>query len=240
VYPEPLFALALFAFVGAADAVVDVVGFTILQRVVPNDVAARVFGALTTILFGAFGLGALAGPALVELFGVRAGLVVGGLVVPLLTVVAWPALRWLDRTAIEDEKVDLLRAVPMLAPLPQSALEELGDGATILDVRRGDVVFRERETGDAFYVVADGAVEISSDGREVATAGRGEYFGEIALLRDVPRTATVVAATDVRLVRLERDEFLRALSDDLTARAAADEIVGARLGGLMRVAAAPT
>jgi MFS family permease len=236
--PEPLLALVLFALVGLADAVVDVVGFTLLQRVVPDEVAARVFGALSTILFAAFGLGALAGPLIVELLGVRTGLVVGGLVIPVVTLLAWPALRWLDRNAAEDPDVALLRRVPMLAMLGESTLAELAAGVGRRPVPVGETVFREGDVGDRFYVVADGLVRLTRDGAEIATAEAGDFFGEVALLHDVPRTATAIAAEDTSLVALERDAFLAAVNGDVAARRAADEIVGARVGGLLRVAAA--
>ena len=235
-FPEPALALALFAFVGLADAIVDVVGFTLLQRAIPDDVMARVFGALSTVLFAAYGLGALAAPLLIEVVGVRAALVTGGLAVPLVAVLGLPALRQLDVPPELGEIAQLLASVPMLAALPARTLEELAAEALERRVAAGEAVFREGDSGDRFYVVAGGTIELSTDGRTIAAAERGDYFGEIALLRDVPRTASARAATDARLVSVGREAFVGAVTRDDDATRAADEIVGVRMGRALRLA----
>jgi CRP-like cAMP-binding protein len=74
------------------------------------------------------------------------------------------------------------------------------------------VVIREGDSGDLFYAVLEGNAEVSQAGRSVRTQGPGEYFGEIALLRDVPRTATVTARSGLVLLSLDRDVFLTAVT----------------------------
>jgi CRP-like cAMP-binding protein len=88
---------------------------------------------------------------------------------------------------------------------------------------------RKGEPGNRFYVIADGEVEVTRDGRPVARLGPGAYFGEIALLRDVPRTATVTATTPTTLLVLERADFLEAVTGHPVAREAADVTIRERL-----------
>jgi len=131
----------------------------------------------------------------------------------------------LDRTTAAPEATALLRRVPMLAALPEPVVERLAREAVDASFRAGTPIVREGEPGDRFYVVKSGTVEIL--GR---TFGSGSGFGEIALLRDVPRTATVRAASDASLWSLERDSFLRALLGNVRAQTAATAVADARLG----------
>jgi CRP-like cAMP-binding protein len=113
----------------------------------------------------------------------------------------------------------------MLAALPEPVVERLAREAVDVSFRAGMPIVREGEAGDRFYVVRSGTVEIV--GR---TFGPGTGFGEIALLRDVPRTATAMAVTDAELVALERGPFVAAVTGHAPAAAAADTVVAARLG----------
>jgi MFS family permease len=227
-WPEPAVALVALALVGAGNTIVDVAGDTLLQRAVPDDVLARAFAALDSLLLVTVGLGAIAAPLLTDGAGARGAAVVVGAVLPILAALSWRSLAAIDREAEPPPELDLLRALPLFAPLPPATLEYLARRAARRHVRAGERIVRRGEAGDAFYVIAAGEVEVVFEGRKRALA-RGDYFGEIALLRDVPRTATVIAKTDVELVELPRDEFTAAVTGHAEASAAADAIVGARL-----------
>jgi CRP-like cAMP-binding protein len=96
--------------------------------------------------------------------------------------------------------------------------------------RAGEEIIRRGDHGDRFYVVGSGEVEVLLDGQQPRREGPGSYFGEIALLRDVPRTATVQAATDVELFALDRDDFLPAVTGHAGSSEAAEAVIGSRLG----------
>ena len=236
-WPEPVVALLLFGVIGIANTLVDVSGFTLLQRSVADTVLGRVFGVLEGLMTITVGLGAVAAPLLIETIGERAALVVTGALLPLLAALSWRALQRVDATAhAPGVELDLLRGVPMFAPLPGATLEHLASSLLPVEVEAGAPVFRAGDRGDRFYLVADGEVEISLDGRAPEPLGPGGWFGEIALLRDVPRTATVTARSDSQLLALDRDEFVAAVTGHPESAEAADAVVGARLGTLPRSA----
>jgi MFS family permease len=222
-YPAALIA---FAVVGVGNSVADIAALTLFQRIVSDRVLGRVLGVLEGILVGALGIGALLAPLAVALFGARASLLGAGLFLPVLTLLAARRLAAIDRTVTAPSHLQLLRGVPMLGLLPEPALEFLAATATTVAAPAGTTVIREGDRGDRFYVIASGDVEIA--GRRF---GPGESFGEIALLRDVPRTATVTAVTDVELVAIERDAFLGAVTGHEPAHITAHAVAAARLGG---------
>ncbi len=106
----------------------------------------------------------------------------------------------------------VLGRVPFLSALSVAASERVARSAVTRDVEAGDIVFRQGEFGDRFYIVVSGQLEVAVDGKLVRTLGIGDHFGELALLRRIPRTATVTALTEARLVSVERQDFLGALS----------------------------
>jgi len=144
-----------------------------------------------------------------------------------LALAASPALRAIDRETPVPAHLERLRAVPFLALLPPPQLELLAGRLAVVHVAAGEDVIREGDVGDRFYVIDSGEVEIAG-GR----FGPGDYFGEIALLRDVPRTATVHAVTDLELLALDRDDFIAAVTGHAPSAAAADVVIGARLPAL--------
>ena len=209
VFPRQATSLALLALVGFGNALVDVGIFTLMARLAEDEVLARVFGLLESLVALTVGVGALAASLLVDLAGVRTALVVVGALCPALVVAAWHRLRTLDRYIGElDREIELLQAVPMLRPLPLPAIEQLARGLETIEVRAGQTVFCQGEGGDHFYVIETGSADVVGDGQLITTLGPGDGFGEIALLRHVPRTATVRAATDLRLYGLSSDRFL--------------------------------
>jgi MFS family permease len=229
IWPEPLVAIVALTIVGVGNTIVDVSGDTLLQRAVPDEVLARAFAAMESVILVAVALGSVAAPVLVDLAGDRWALVVVGAMLPVLAVFSWGSLRRMDETKPAPE-IELLRALPLFAPLPPPTLEYLAGRLVRRRVGAGETIVTRGERGDRFFVIVEGAVEVASDDGAPRRLGPGEFFGEIALLRDVPRTATVVAATDVELLELPGEEFVAAVSGDAEALRAADAVVGARLG----------
>lgn len=226
-WPSPWTAAVALAVVGIGNSITDVAALTILQRTVSDDVLGRVLGVLEGVLLACLGIGALLVPLLVEASGARTALLVTGALLPAVTLLAAPRLRAIDRAAAVPGGTSLLRRVPLLAPLPEPTLERLAASLAEVRLPAGATVLRSGEPGDRFYVVESGEVEI--EGRSF---GPGESFGEIALLRDVPRTATVTARTDVVLQAIERDAFIAAVTGHAPAEAAAEAVIAARLGVL--------
>ena len=219
----------LVALIGLANTPVDVAGFTLLQRAVPDDVLARVFGILESVLYTATVAGALLAPLLVAALGLDGALIATGLFLPVLVAILWPTLRHLDVAVVPEGRLELVRGVPFLAPLPPTALEHLTGALVPVTAAAGEPIVTEGEQGDRFYILEDGQVSVVAGGRTVHEGEPGYYFGEIALLRAEPRMATVTATTDVRLLALERDEFIGAVTGHTESADAADAVVASRL-----------
>jgi MFS family permease len=231
VWPNQAAVLVLLALVGVGNTLVDVSGMTLLQRAAPEDVLARVFGVLESLLLLTVGLGALVAPLLLDWLGTRGALIVAGALLPLLVIPVWPRLTGIDRAArIPEEQLRLLSRSQIFAPLPPPTLEQLAESLEEVLVEPGRVVVRQGESGDRFYLVRDGTLRVVINGRDVQTLGPGDSFGEIALLRDVPRTASVMAETDAVLYALDRDTFISAVTGFAQSLSAAEAVVGMRLG----------
>lgn len=231
--PEPAVVLVLFGLIGVANTVVDSAWQTLLQRAAPEHLRARVFGALESLIIAAVGLGSLLASALVETVGVKAALVVFGIFLPLVALVSGRRLSRLDAELARPEReLELLRGVPIFAPLEAARVERLAGELASVSVAAGEEVIRQGEVGDRFYVIAGGEVEVLEDGVLARRQGEGEYFGEIALLRDVPRTATVVARSDLELLALEREDFIAAVTGHARSAEAADAVIAGRLGSV--------
>ena len=208
-FPSQGTALTLLACVGVGNALVDVGLFTLMARLAPDEVLARVFGLLESMVALGVGLGALVASLLVDRTSVSVALVVVGALCPILVAVAWRRLRHLDRDiGVMDEEIGLLHGVPMLKPLPLPAIEQLARGLEPVHVPAGQAVFRQGDPADRFYVIETGAADVVGDGRLITTLGPGDGFGEIGLLRRVPRTAMVRAASELQLQALRCDRFL--------------------------------
>jgi MFS family permease len=224
------FALLLFGAMGIGSTLIDVMGTTLLQRSAPEHVVGRVFGVLNSVMLIGIATGSLVAPFVISALGARWAFAAFGALLPAVAVVTWRPIDAIDRHArIAAEPLELLRRIPIFAPLPPLAIERLASVATEMRVPAGEAVFVQRDPGDRFYVIADGTAGVDIDGEEKARLGRGDFFGEIALLRDVPRTATVAAVEPLRLYALERDDFIAAVTGYAPSREAADSIVSARL-----------
>ncbi len=218
----------MLAVVGAANSVEDVAAFTLLQRLVPDRILTRVLGVVWSLAMGGVALGSVAAPALVEAVGPRPAFVAVGAILPLLTLATYRKLAEIDREVAPVPELELVQRVPMFQPLSVAAKERVAAHLVSQSVSAGEVVIRAGESGDRFYIVGDGALEITAEGMRT-TADEGDYFGEIALLRDVPRTATVTALVDSRVYALQRDDFLAAVTGHEAAHAAAHTVAEERL-----------
>jgi hypothetical protein len=226
-------ALVLLAGVGAGNTVVDVAAVTLLQRSADDAVLGRVFGVLETVLLASLGVGSVLAPLAIHLLGVRAALVVTGLLLPAVVALGGRTLRSLDATDPEVvERATLLRRHRVFAPLSEATLEQLARELEASRVDAGTAVIRQGAAGDRVYLVQSGTLDVDVDGAAGAPLGPGELFGEIALLRDVPRTASVTAATGCDLLTLGRDAFLSAVTGHPRSAEEADLVVGTRLAAL--------
>ncbi len=200
IWPNTAVALIALGVLGLGNTLVDVAGLTLLQRTAPPDVIGRVFGVLEMILVGTIGLGAALAPVLIHVVGIRWALVATGAFLPALAALTWRQLMRIDAEShAPTEELKLLEPIPFFSPLPAPSLERLASQLGTLVVPAGAEVIRQGEAGDNFYIVESGRLRVAVDGAPTSELGAGGFFGEIALLRDVPRTATVVAETESRL-----------------------------------------
>jgi MFS family permease len=226
--PDPVPVVVLLAAVGAANSIVDVAGFTLLQRTVPDAVLTRVLGVTWGLAMGTVALGSSVAPALLTLVGLRPALLVVGAVLPVLVLAVYRRLQGVDAEVAPSEQLNLVEGVALFAPLSLVAKQRIASHLIHLDVATGDVVVRAGMAGDRFYIIDAGAVEVDL-GSRTTHLGPGDFFGEIALLRDVPRTATVRAESEATLYALERDDFLAAVTGHSRAHTEADAVAAARL-----------
>jgi MFS family permease len=229
VHPQLALALVLLGVVGAANSVEDVAGFTLMQRTIPNESLNRVLGVFWGLAMGAVAVGSFAAPSIVRAVGPRPAFLVVGLILPLITVSAYRRLTALDSLIAPSDELDRIERVPMFAPLSLATKERLAGKLIHLSVAAGERVIRAGDAGDRFYVVDNGELVVEVDGRH-KKIHTDDYFGEIALLRDVPRTATVIASTASQLYALQRSDFLAAVTGHRAAESAGDAVVDARLG----------
>jgi CRP-like cAMP-binding protein/predicted MFS family arabinose efflux permease len=220
---EPAVAVVLQLLRGAGTLVVDVMAVTALQRAVPGDLLARVFGVFFAYVLVAISLGTVIIPPLVDAVGLDATLLVMGFGPPLLGSLALPALRRMDRQAAvrlaaDAPRIAVLERLNIFAAAGRPALERLAGAATEAAVDAGTAIVREGEPADALYVLVSGSVDVTARGeagaaeRPLRTMPAGSYFGEIGLLEGIPRTATVTAAERCELLRIDGDAFLAALT----------------------------
>ena len=229
---SPAAALAYLALVivGIGNAVVDVSGFTMVTRLAGPGTAGKALGALEFAALAGLATGSILTPPLLDAAGIRGALTVlgGGLVVLALAHAA--RFRRLDRAAPgPGPEAGLLYHLPMFAPLPLAVTDLLAGEAEPRQFPAGAVVMREGEVGDRFYLITDGAAAVSVRGEPKPSLRRGDGFGEIALIRGIPRTATVTAERPLQTLAFGREEFLTAVTGNSTSMAAADALAAQRL-----------
>jgi MFS family permease len=222
--------VALLTVVGASHCVLDVATRTLLQRSVPPELIGRIFGILEGLVMAGLALGALIVPVLVHLGGNRLALLGVAALLPLAAVAGGRALIGLDAdTPVPVVEIALLRSLPLFAELPAPAVEGLAAALTPVHLAAGDVLIRQGDVGDAYYAIAAGELDAWQDGHFLRRCGRGEGVGEIALLRAIPRTATVIAHSAATVYELNREPFLTAILGHALTRRQADRIADARL-----------
>ncbi len=229
VWPQMWAAFLAMFIIGVANPVVDVNAATILQRTASDAVMGRVFGALETALIAAMALGSAIMPLLIEVVGLRWSLAVLALVISAAVLPAFPRLRALNTALGEPEGLTLLRDLPLFAPVEARALGFMAQRLVRVEVPAGEVFIREGDEGDRFYVIESGALTATFEGEVLRQMGPGDPFGEIALLRDVPRTATVTADEDSVLLALDREPFLEAVTGNSEVNSRADDLIAKRI-----------
>ena len=229
VAPSLVGAVFLLGAAGVGRTTVDVAGRTLLQRIARPDALARVFGLLEGVSMAGLAAGSIAASAFVGLAGNRGAFVCLAVVLPLAALLVLRSVLAADSAVLPVVEMARLRALPMFAPLGAPALEGLARSLEAVEVAAGAAAVREGEPGDRFYLVVDGELEVSVAGERISDLMRGDCFGEIALLRDVPRTATVTARTTVRLDALDKAAFLSAVTGYDPSVRAAEQLVRGRL-----------
>ena len=209
----PVLAAPMLAVAGGGMQLLDITGRTMLQRLVPDEKLSRTFGVLESLYMAMEGVGAFVGSLMVVWVGARWTLLAAGAFLPIAGIAVRRRLSTLDvGLRVPTREMAVLRATDLFAPLPPPTLERLARNLVPIDVPSGSTVFREGERGDRFFVVERGSATITREGGFVIDRGPGDYFGEVALLHDQPRNATVTATSALRLLALERDEFLRVVT----------------------------
>jgi MFS family permease len=230
IWPSPVAAFAVMAFLGFANPLVDVNVFTVIQRLTPDAVLGRVFGAFETCLISTMALGSAITPLLLHTWGLRTTLAILGIAIGAVAVLGFPRMRQMDRRLEAPAGLPLLQAIPMFAPLKPITLDTLARALDRVEVPAGRVIINEGDESDRFFVIESGRVQVTAaDGHALREEGPGEYFGEIGLLRDVPRTATITAVEPCVLLALPREDFLDAVTGQGEARRLAEDVVVRRL-----------
>ncbi len=206
-------ALVVLPVVGLSRAVLDLTGRMLMQRAAPQDVLASIFATMESLSLIAAALGSLVAQVILAVAGVRAALVAVAAVLGLLLLLTARRLVQIDASADAPVvAIRLLRRLALFAPLPGPALEGVARAARPIRFSPGERIIREGEAGDSYYAIVAGEVDVTMEGRHRRVMARGQGFGEIALLADVLRTATIIARTDVDLLEIGRPAFLTAVT----------------------------
>ena len=227
--PHPVVVFAVIAMMGFGNPLVDVNFATLVQRISPEEVLGRVFATLEGACILTMALGSFTMPFLVEWLGFEEALAFLGVAVTLLALPWLPRVRRLDARLGVPPNLSLLEAIPLFAPLTPATVESLARKLTRLEVPAGTTVIVEGQQSDRFYVIESGSVAVSHGDTLVRHETDGDFFGEIGLLRDIPRTATITADEDTVLQVLERDDFLAAVTGQDDAHRAAEAVVSRRI-----------
>lgn len=205
------------AAIGVGNSLLDFGYFTLLVRLVPEDVLGRLFGVFESLVALAVAAGALVAPLLIGHVGLRPALLIVGLLAPVAVAVASPRLRHIDQMMVRrDEEIDVLRQVAPLQPLPLPVIEHLAEGVGHAHVIAGVVVFREGDESDFLYVIEHGSADVLDAGGLVGQLEQGECFGDVALLPGARRATTVRARTELDVYTIAGADFLLAVAGSST------------------------
>lgn len=222
---DPVVAMVSMAAVGLSNSILDVSGFTLAQRTTPNASRVALLGLIDSVANVGPALGGIVAPLLIASIGTPAALVVTGAILPVVALIGWPAMRQLDEGGpVAARRVALVHDQPLFAPLSLASVEHLAGSLTPVRFEDGDWLIREGETGDRYVLVDEGMVEVVQGGRHLSELGPGTGVGEIALLRAVPRTASVIARGPVSAYSLDRTSFLEAVLGHAASHAAASAV----------------
>ena len=227
---HPLVALVAMLAIGVSNALLDVSGFTLIQRTTPNASRIAVLGLIDSVANGGVAVGGLVASVLIEGLGIRGALIVSGLILPIGALLFTPALRRMDEGAIGGgRRAELVHGDPLFAPLSLATVEYLAARLVPVTFADGEWVMREGEPGLVYVIIDTGTLEVSQAGRTLRTIGPGSGVGEIALMQQVPRTASVRAVGPVTAFSLDQSAFLEAVTGHADSQAAATSQVQARL-----------
>lgn len=228
-WPVPVAAYAGWFGIGIGYTFIEVAAKTLLQRLGDDESLGRVVGSIESSRLAAMAIGSISAAAIVALLGTRGALLTLGALMPLFVLLCWTQLRAFEVGApVAEGPFRLLRQNSIFAPLPVATLERLSHDLTPVLAPASEVVITQGEQGDSFYLIEDGEVEVFENGVLRRKEGPGESFGEIALIHDIPRTATVRATVETRLLALERDQFISAVTGHRRSTQAAETVIVAR------------
>lgn len=230
-FPSPATLIVVLVVMGLSDPIGGLGFETIPQRIAPPEMLSRIYAAIESALIAPMALGCLLAPYLEKVIGLRGTLAVAGGVTLLAGLLLLPQMRQLDRRLTAPPELELLRGVSVFADLPAHALERLAHACSRQQLPAGSTVLAEGSASDRFYVIVSGQVQVTQNGRLLRTEGPGEFFGEIGLLRDLLRTASVQTTEDSEFLVVERAEFLAATGSLGEGRTALDDVIVRRLYG---------
>lgn len=218
--------------IGIGFTFVEVAAKTLMQRLGSDETLGRAIGSLESGRLAAMALGSIGAIGLLELLGTRGALIALGALMPVFVLVCWARLRAFEVGApVAEGPYLLLRGNSIFAPLPIATLERLSHDLVAIEAAAGEEVIVQGDKGRRFFLIEQGQVEVFENGVFRRNEGPGESFGEIALLHDVPRTATVRATVGTRLLALEREQFLVAVTGHRRSRQVAGTVVDGRWDG---------
>ena len=220
----------MFGLIGVANVFDDAGVYSALQRVIPSRLIGRALAMRRAVLLLSMGLGSIVAPLLIDAWGARGALITTGLLLVAIVALSVPSLTIIDHRISEPgPDLALLRQVSFFAPLPFALVEHLASELRSATYEPGDVIIQDGQPGERFYMIAGGRARVCKDGKELRQMGTGDSFGEIALLRQVPRTATVIAMSSLEARTLTREEFLAAVTGNAASAEGADEVASTRL-----------